>query len=52
MNEFIAIFCTISSKDEAKKIAGLHPYEVPEIISLNITDGLESYLSWLRENTK
>lgn len=35
-----------------KEIAGLHPYDVPEIISLDITDGLESYLNWMRKNTK
>lgn len=105
MNEFIVIFSTINSRDEAKKIAGelvreklaacvnitdgitsiyewknelcteneclmiiksrtslfnavkdkiksMHPYEVPEIISIPVTDGLESYLSWVRDNTK
>lgn len=105
INKFIVIFCTISSKDNGKKIAeglvkkklaacvniiegvtsiyewknelcteneclmiiksrkalfnklkkeiaGLHPYDVPEIISLDITDGLESYLNWMRKNTK
>jgi periplasmic divalent cation tolerance protein len=105
MNEFIVIFCTISSKNDAKKIAqelvqkklaacvniiegltsvyewknelcteneclmiikskralfeeikkeivSLHPYEVPEIISLPITDGLDTYLNWISKNTK
>jgi periplasmic divalent cation tolerance protein len=35
-----------------KEIITLHPYELPEIISLQITDGLEPYLSWINENTK
>ena len=35
-----------------KEILQLHPYELPEIISLQITDGLEQYLSWIAENTK
>ncbi|OGQ48050.1 MAG: cation tolerance protein CutA [Deltaproteobacteria bacterium RIFCSPLOWO2_02_FULL_46_8] len=30
----------------------LHPYEVPELIVLPITDGLPDYLSWLLANTK
>jgi periplasmic divalent cation tolerance protein len=104
MNEFIVIFCTISSKDEAliiakelvqkklaacvniieglisvyewknelcmekecfmiiksrkelfneikKEIVSLHSYEVPEIISMPVTDGLESYLDWIKKNT-
>ena len=104
MNKFIVILCTISSQDEAKRIAkeivkkrlaacvnifegitsiyewkgeictdneclmiiktkeelfdeikreivALHPYEIPEIISLAVKDGLESYLNWIKENT-
>ncbi|MFH0975608.1 MAG: divalent-cation tolerance protein CutA [Spirochaetota bacterium] len=35
-----------------KEIVSLHPYEVPEIFSFNISDGLESYLNWICENTK
>ena len=29
-------------------IRSLHPYETPEIISLPIIDGSESYLNWLQ----
>jgi periplasmic divalent cation tolerance protein len=35
-----------------REILSLHPYEVPEIISLPISDGLDSYLSWVHKNTK
>lgn len=28
-------------------IVDLHPYEVPEVIVIDISDGLPSYLSWL-----
>jgi len=28
-----------------------HPYDVPEIIKLPITDGLSGYLNWLDSNT-
>lgn len=29
-----------------------HPYEVPEIIALQIADGLPAYLDWLIQETK
>ena len=35
----------------AERIAALHPYEVPEIIALTITDGLPAYLAWLAAET-
>lgn len=28
-----------------------HPYEIPEIIALDITHGLAEYLSWINEST-
>lgn len=28
-------------------IAGIHSYEVPEVIALPVVDGSESYLAWL-----
>ena len=33
------------------QIRALHPYEVPEIIALDITQGLPAYLNWLAEQT-
>lgn len=38
--------------DLKNEIIKLHPYEIPEIISFDIEDGNEAYLSWLNENTK
>jgi periplasmic divalent cation tolerance protein len=35
-----------------KKVKSLHSYSVPEIISLPIVEGAESYLNWLEEMTK
>src|SRR5262245_42739414 len=32
-------------------IAGLHPYEVPEIIALPVVRGLSEYLEWVSEGT-
>ena len=36
-------------KEEIKR---LHPYEVPEIIAIDITDGLDTYLDWIEKETK
>jgi periplasmic divalent cation tolerance protein len=33
------------------RIKELHPYEVPEIIAVNIEQGSPQYLAWLREST-
>jgi periplasmic divalent cation tolerance protein len=38
-------------KDLEKRVRGLHPYTVPEIIALPIIEGSEGYLGWLREET-
>lgn len=35
--------------DQIKK---LHPYQVPEIISLNIDQGSKDYLAWIKSLTK
>ena len=34
------------------RIGELHPYEVPEIIALPITQGLPAYLNWLATETR
>ncbi|MDO8528178.1 MAG: divalent-cation tolerance protein CutA [Deltaproteobacteria bacterium] len=33
-------------------LEALHPYDVPELIVLPITDGLPDYLGWIFKNTK
>jgi len=33
----------------AEKVRAIHPYQVPEIISLTITAGDKKYLQWLDE---
>jgi periplasmic divalent cation tolerance protein len=35
-----------------EKIKELHPYEVPEIIALEINEGNQEYLNWVNENVK
>jgi periplasmic divalent cation tolerance protein len=32
-------------------IARLHPYELPEVIAVTVTDGLPAYLEWVRAQT-
>lgn len=34
-----------------EKITLLHPYEVPEIISIDIKDGNKNYIDWIKNNT-
>jgi periplasmic divalent cation tolerance protein len=33
------------------RIIALHPYELPEIVTLPINGGLEGYLKWIETNT-
>ena len=33
------------------RLAELHPHEVPELVALEIADGLPSYLGWLARET-
>ena len=33
------------------ELAKVHPYEVPEVIALQIVDGSESYLAWVDRET-
>ncbi len=51
--EFIALFKTTTNSARKLKaeIARLHPYEVPEIVELKMSDVSKSYLSWLVEST-
>ena len=32
------------------RIKELHPYDVPEIVSLRVTDGLPAYLRWVENS--
>lgn len=45
---------TTSNHVEAVKqtIGRLHPYDVPEIVVVPIIDGSDSYLRWLRDETR
>jgi periplasmic divalent cation tolerance protein len=46
--EVVALIKTTKYKELEEKLAKLHPYEVPEIIAIEITTGLPAYLNWLQ----
>ena len=39
-------------RDVEKKILAMHPYTLPEIIGVPITQGLGDYLNWIDQETK
>ena len=39
-------------KNFQAKLRALHPYDVPEIISFRISDGLPEYLRWVRDSCR
>ena len=51
--EYIAIFKTTTKNKTKlkKKITETHPYDVPEIVEIDVTSINKSYLSWLIEST-
>jgi periplasmic divalent cation tolerance protein len=51
-NETLVFFKLSEDRQSAfqKKLRSLHPYEVPEIIFIPISNGLPAYLRWVTEN--
>jgi periplasmic divalent cation tolerance protein len=49
--EALMILKTTESRMAAlrERVIQLHPYEVPEVLVLNVVDGHEAYLGWVRE---
>ena len=44
---------TVQQVDAVKQaIDELHPYDVPEVIVVPIVDGSDSYLQWVRDETR
>jgi len=43
---------TRAYRDIQKRILELHPYELPEVIAVPVTDGYADYLSWIRNPDK
>ncbi|HEY4055581.1 MAG TPA: divalent-cation tolerance protein CutA [Kofleriaceae bacterium] len=52
--ETLALIKTTADRIDVLKarIATLHPYEVPEILELDIAGGAASYLAWVVEQTR
>ena len=52
-SEYLAIFKTITKNRIIlkKKIKETHPYEVPEIVEIDVTSVNKLYLNWLIEST-
>lgn len=51
--EFLLIIKTKISRysELEEQIKKLHPYDIPEIIMLDINQGSKDYLKWIGENT-
>ncbi|MCX5872422.1 MAG: divalent-cation tolerance protein CutA [Deltaproteobacteria bacterium] len=53
-NEILMMMKTRHSLFERLKnrVKELHPYDVPEIISVKISEGLSEYLRWINDSTE
>jgi periplasmic divalent cation tolerance protein len=51
-SEVIVFFKTTPDRQKAfqDKLRSLHPYDVPEMVFISVTNGLPEYLRWVREN--
>ena len=51
-NETLVLFKLSENRQSAfqEKLRSLHPYEVPEIVFLQVSAGLPDYLQWVAEN--
>lgn len=51
--EALAIFKTTAERLDAleRRVAELHPYDVPEVIALPVVGGSSAYLSWVAGET-
>ena len=57
INNDSEVLCLFKTKKELlnelkSAILKLHPYEVPEIIYLDVEGGSKSYLNWISQSTK
>lgn len=52
-NEILLMVKTVSEKltELEKVVTSLHPYEIPEIIVIDIPQASEAYLNWVKETT-
>ena len=52
--EVLMLLKTTHERFEALKarVVALHPYEVPEVVRLDVTGGHAPYLDWVRDSTR
>jgi len=50
--EVLVVFKTVIGSYQMfeTRLRALHPYQVPEVLALRVTDGLPSYLRWVEQN--
>ena len=51
-SEVLALFKTTRDRVDAleRRLLALHPYEVPEFITVRVNDGLPAYLRWVEQS--
>lgn len=52
--EVLMVVKTAADRFEAlqQKVLALHPYEVPEVLRLDVAEGHLPYLDWVRDSTR
>lgn len=52
-DEVMIVLKTVPAAVErlTSRVTALHPYDVPEVIALPVTAGLDSYIDWIVSNT-
>lgn len=52
--EFLLVMKTVRSAFPSlrRRILELHPYDVPEVVALTVTEGDARYLTWLRDSVQ
>ena len=50
--EVLVVFKTVIGSYQMfeTRLRALHPYQVPEVLALRVTDGLPAYLRWVEQN--
>lgn len=50
--EVLVIFKTVIGSYQMleTRLRALHPYQVPEVLAVRVTDGLPAYLRWVEQN--
>jgi periplasmic divalent cation tolerance protein len=53
-DEVLLLIKTTTQNFEAlqKTVIGLHPYELPEIVGVPLTEGSDAYFDWIKNSTR